>query len=603
MTDLFPLIFYGFSFTSLVPGGGLLWVWWRARDDKEFRIERWIVIYSATVLMAMGFWALGLPSAGMTVWIIFGFSYSAAIWPAMLGWLWIVWRHRAGWYEMTPDERHVERLRRDHEKAEKRRLKEIKRVSKGIRKDLIAALARIGFTYIYQRQGAVAKASKPKIRHVLYGKDALWFRIDQMPFRTQATQLLEEDVSENLALSIGREIRVISQTDIGVWIQVSLKSGISAIPKYFAWHSKRTDQNAAELLPKTRPWTIALGMTENRKFVYEDARRFPHLIVAGATGGGKSVFMNQMLCSLLQRLTPDQLEIVLIDLKGGLEFWPYREIPHLRREVVTKAGQVPDALVEIMTEKERRFAMLRNHGHKDIRGWNSTQRQKMPYVLILFDEIANLMLNSKLKRKVEALVQDLAAQGRALGLHMVLCTQVPSKAVLNTIIRGNIPARVVFATDHTGSMVALGNQAAAHLPPGGRMIYRRSASNQMECQAPMITEKQIESVIESLDQPEERNQSVPERLFYESLDNLAGKFSYRALYDALGGEIPQHEIKSVAQEYSYSFEERGPVIELNRNGNESRYILAPVNRRGDRHLLPVNGRLPADLEEVEAILI
>src|SRR5690606_34239799 len=101
--------------------------------------------------------------------------------------------------------------------------------------------------------------------------------------------------------------------------------------RFFNWQSDKTTENALEQLPKSKPWAVAMGVTNNRKLIYADAREWPHLLVAGATGGGKSVFLNQMLCSLLQRHSPANLQLVLIDLKGGLEFWPYQDIPHLRR--------------------------------------------------------------------------------------------------------------------------------------------------------------------------------------------------------------------------------------------------------------------------------
>ncbi|RMH01289.1 MAG: hypothetical protein D6706_02100 [Chloroflexi bacterium] len=502
----------------------------------------------------------------------------------------------------TAEDRRIAALRRQHEKAEARRLKTIKRVAKELRPKIIQALARYGFSYIYERQGAMTRMSTPVIRTILYTKDAIYFRIDRLPFRTTFTDLLKPEVEQNLSLAIGRECQFQHDVDIGVWLQVGLRSGVSAIPRFFPYTSKENPQNALELLPATKNWAVPIGMTTNRRFVYEDVRDFPHLLVAGATGGGKSVFMNQMLATMISRNTPKQLELILIDLKGGLEFWPYHNLPHLRRPVVIDAEEIPEVLGDIKKEKERRFALLRRAGVKDIRGWNHTKAAKLPYIFVFFDEIASLMLNPKLKRVVDGLINDLAAQGRALGLHLILCTQIPNRDVLSTIIRGNIPSRVCFNTDETGSMIVLGNHSAAQIPPHGRMIYRR-ASYQVECQAPFISEAEIDAAVngQNLPQNAEKREVTINDLFTASLYGFAGKFTVRALYSAFEGDASETFIRRAAKEYEYSFEQQGPVIEI----DGSRFVLGRVPMRGGRgrFLVPLaDGEpLPTTQEEMEAL--
>ena len=99
---------------------------------------------------------------------------------------------------------------------------------------------------------------------------------------------------------------------------MELKSGVNAIPTFFPWQAADTAQNALEMLPASRPYAVAMGLAENRRFVYQDARKFPHLLVAGATGGGKSVFLNQLLVTLIRRNSPESMKLLLIDLKGLL---------------------------------------------------------------------------------------------------------------------------------------------------------------------------------------------------------------------------------------------------------------------------------------------
>lgn len=531
--------------------------------------------------------------------IEFGFITSLLMFWGGLGTAVWFWLHPPATRNLNNEEKRIQEIRRQTEREEARRRKEIRRVAMDLRKRVIANLAMQGHTYIYERQGAIAKAAKPEIRTILYTSEAIYFRIDKLPFKVQYTDLTKPETTQNLQLAIGRECRFIPDQELGLWLQIGLKSGIAAIPRHFAWHSESTAQNAVELLPETKRHVVAMGMTENRVFVSQDFRDFPHLLVAGATGGGKSVFLNQMLCTLLQRNTPKQLEIVLIDLKGGLEFWPYHEIPHLRRPVVVEPTDVPDALQEVMNEKTRRFSLFRKAGVRDIKGWNATRANKLPYVMVIFDEIANLMLVPKLKAQVQALVQDLTAQGRALGLHMVLCTQIPNKDVLTTIIRGNIVSKVAFNTDSTGSMVILGNTRAAEIPPGGRMIYRKSNA-MTECQAPYIDTKQIEAVIESIQQPQEaeRHEITADDLFRRSLDNYRGKFTLRAIYDEFGGDVTQPFVREVAKSYEYDFDERGPIIEL----DGQRYVLGQVAMRGGygRRLVPIQ-EPPETQEALQAL--
>lgn len=505
----------------------------------------------------------------------------------------VIWRHPGA--AADDEERRRLQLVKQEEAERRRRDREIERVARDMHPQLIRALVGMKFAWVYERQGASQKMSKPKIRDVLYEDDAIYFRINYMPFGSRLTDLLEPDVAKNLSLVIGRECRFIDITDLGVWLEVGLRSGLAAIPRYFAWKSDKTTENALDQLPKTKPWTVVMGVSNNRKLITADAREWPHLLVAGATGGGKSVFLNQVLCSLLLRNSPTKLQLVLIDLKGGLEFWPYEGIPHLRRPVVHQRHEVPEALEEIIREKDRRFHLFRNAGVKDIKGWNATanRNHRLPRIFVLFDEIANLTMDPAFKKPVDALMGDVAAQGRALGIHLILCTQVPNKAVLTRLVLSNVTARVGFNSDFAGSMLILGNGRLAQIPPGGRMVYRQS-NMVVECQAPLITEKQIKSAIENIKGGliEEEEELTPELLFKTSLENYGGNFAYRKLYDAFDAQVPEPFIRDVAKRYEYKPDTQGPVLEVDRE----KYILAHVGR--GRRLLPVNGHLPQNRHEI-----
>lgn len=493
-----------------------------------------------------------------------------------------------------------------HQKREDRKLKkQIRQVAKGLRPQVISHLSRFGFTYIYERQGATATASHVKIRTVVFTHEAIYYRIDKTPFRVAFTDLATDEVSRNLSLAIGRECRWIMKTSgdsFGLWLQVGLKTGVAAVPKWFDWSSTETPINVLDLLPKTKPLTFGFGLGENRKFIYEDMRDLPHLIVCGGTGGGKSVFMNQMLCTLITRNNPDQLKVVLIDLKGGLEFSAYRRIPHLMRPPVIKPEDVPGALQVLHQEIEKRFALLQKTESRDISIWNRKQPNKMSYVIVIFDEIARLMLDPKLKSKTDALIDVAAAQGRAAGVHLILCTQVVTKEVLSRIIRGNITHTVAFGTNTSGSLVALGNHMAADIPGGGRMIYK--ASNQFyQLQAPYISDDQINAAIEQATNPEGDEQVKDNDLFKLALFNLGGSFSRRDMLEATkaaGVPCSANRINKIGKSYEYNPELLGPVITL----DDRRFILFnPRMPKEPRRLIELNGHLPTSEDEIRGYLV
>lgn len=497
------------------------------------------------------------------------------------------------WRSQRPTEEELARRAFIRETAA--RQKQIRKVARQLRPEIIRGLVQQGFTFIYERQGAVAKSSNPVIRLILCTNDAVYFKISRLPFRVSPFDLMPPEVAKNLSVQVGRECKIIVDTNLGIWVQVGLQSGVGDIPKFFPWHDTADPGNAVELLPKTKTFHIALGVGEGRKFIHEDLRDLPHLIVAGATGGGKSVFLNQMLCSLLSRNPPERLQLVMIDLKGGLEFWDYRDVPHLRYPVVIEREDIPPILELVMAEKAKRFNMLRNAGVKNISGWNSNRSEKLPYIVLVFDEIAALMQDTKIKKQTEALIEDLAAQGRAVGIHGVFCTQIPTADVLSKILRGNIVTRVAFAMNMTGSILTVDSGRAAELPAKtGRMIYKRSL-DWVELQAPFISDAQIKQTIADIPTvaAPEPAKFTPDDVFRLAIEN-GGKFTDRALLAQTGGQHVEI-VRSTNRGFDFDYKQQGPVVEV----DGGRYVVGTVKMVGGRGrvLLPVNGHLPASADE------
>jgi S-DNA-T family DNA segregation ATPase FtsK/SpoIIIE len=170
--------------------------------------------------------------------------------------------------------------------------------------------------------------------------------------------------------------------------------------------------------------------------------KMPHLLIAGATGSGKSVMINTLLTSLLYRNSPSDLKLILVDPKQ-VELTPYNDIPHLLTPVIIEPEKCISALKWAVNEMERRYTLLAEEKVRNITGYNDLKKdERMPYIVIVIDELADLMMMAA--RDVEALIVRLAQKARAVGIHLVLATQRPSVDVITGLIKANVPARIAF---------------------------------------------------------------------------------------------------------------------------------------------------------------
>jgi DNA segregation ATPase FtsK/SpoIIIE, S-DNA-T family len=194
----------------------------------------------------------------------------------------------------------------------------------------------------------------------------------------------------------------------------------------------------------TGPLGFSIGKDISGKAVVADLDRMPHLLVAGQTGSGKSVMINAILTSLLYRNSPSDLKLILVDPKR-VELKPYDDIPHLLAPVITEPEKCISALKWATAEMERRYSALAEVGKRNIAEYNNLkQGEGMPYIVIVIDELADLMMMAA--RDVEALVVRIAQKARAVGIHLVLATQRPSVDVITGLIKANVPARIAFTT-------------------------------------------------------------------------------------------------------------------------------------------------------------
>jgi S-DNA-T family DNA segregation ATPase FtsK/SpoIIIE len=241
----------------------------------------------------------------------------------------------------------------------------------------------------------------------------------------------------------------------------------------------------------------------------------PHLLIAGATGSGKSVALNAMICSLLYKSTPDDVKLIMVDPKR-IELSNYDGIPHLITPVVTDIKKATNALFWAVREMERRYELLSENKARHIRQYNQKiekerhtpegkDLEKLPYIVIIIDELADLMLAAS--RNVEVALTRLAQMARAAGIHLILATQRPSVDVLTGIIKANFPTRLTFqVSSKTDSRTIIDTNGAENLLGDGDMLFLPPGTAKLQrIHGAYLSELELGRIIEFL-----KNQETPE---------------------------------------------------------------------------------------------
>jgi S-DNA-T family DNA segregation ATPase FtsK/SpoIIIE len=260
--------------------------------------------------------------------------------------------------------------------------------------------------------------------------------------------------------------------------------------------------------------TIALGKTIDGRNYVSDLAKMPHLLIAGATGAGKSVGVNSLVVSVLYKARPDQVKFIMVDPKR-LELGVYADIPHLATPIITDPKRAAISLKWAVTEMERRYKDLAGYGVRNIDGYNAEAKRRnsleqwddegnphrvLPYIVIIIDELADLMMVSG--KEVEESITRLAQMARAVGIHLVLATQRPSVDVITGLIKANFPARISFRVsskvdsrtiiDGNGAESLLGRGDMLFLPPGTSQVLRIHGA--------YVDEKEIGRIVEHIKQ-------------------------------------------------------------------------------------------------------
>jgi DNA segregation ATPase FtsK/SpoIIIE, S-DNA-T family len=336
--------------------------------------------------------------------------------------------------------------------------------------------------------------------------------------------------------------------------------------------------------PDANDWTLPVGLGKDisGRAVFFDLAEMPHLLVAGTTGSGKSVMLNGLLTSLLLTTDPRQVKMVLIDPKR-VELSQFVRVPHLITPVVTNVKKAANALSWAVSEMERRYEVLEKAGVRSLDGYNDRGAEQMPYVVIVIDELADLMMTAA--AKVEDAVIRLAQKARAVGIHLVVATQRPSVDVITGMIKANVPSRIAFAvSSQIDSRVILDTPGAESLLGMGDMLFKPvSAVRPSRVQGAFISEPEVERVVSSC------ASGVEARYIEEVTEAKPGKGEPEEAEDDLLPEAAnfvvatqQASVSAVQRRFRVGYSRAGRIIDaLERKGvvgpyegSKSRSVLA-----------------------------
>ncbi|WP_051172988.1 FtsK/SpoIIIE family DNA translocase [Thermodesulfobacterium hveragerdense] len=245
------------------------------------------------------------------------------------------------------------------------------------------------------------------------------------------------------------------------------------------------------------PLTIALGKDISGAPVVADLKKMPHLLIAGSTGSGKSIFLHSVILSLIYKATPEEVRFLMIDPKR-IELSVYDGIPYLLHPVVLEPKMATKALRWLVGEMEKRYTLFEEVGARNLESYNEQFDEKLPYLVMIIDELADLMVVSS--KEVETLLTRLAQMARAAGIHLLVATQRPSVDVITGLIKVNFPARISFqVTSKVDSRTILDIQGAERLLGAGDMLFMPPGSSYLQrIHGPYVSEEEVKILVDYL---------------------------------------------------------------------------------------------------------
>lgn len=344
----------------------------------------------------------------------------------------------------------------------------------------------------------------PQIQRIIIKPDKMYFQIrtthqsvvdrwvgawrSALPYGVDVKALTCDETVDNLSAAVGRIVRIErskrSQNLFYVIHRLDSADGIPNLVRY----EQVVDHYPRERHEKT-PW--AAGVGEDRKTIFIDFEEYPHVLIAGTNGGGKSNLINQALSTIISMNSPDEVRVVLVDNKGGVELSHFNKIPHLLLPVVKSTEDVLPALKQVRAIMKARFAAFLDIGARSLPSFNARAKTKLPRIILVVDEMATI-LGIPETDQIHNELRVLSSQARAVGIHLIISTQHPSVDVLPGWVKTNMNLRVAAKMPHhTASQIIVDSVTAAILPDiPGRLVFRRGGYEQI-LQTPLIEDDGI----------------------------------------------------------------------------------------------------------------
>lgn len=321
------------------------------------------------------------------------------------------------------------------------------------------------------------------------GPSIVRFAID-IPLGVKVSKV--QSVSENIALGLGVSSNQVRIENIPgtTYIGIEVPREKREMVRIREMIESPDMHDAKKLLP------VTVGKDISGKQIISDIQRMPHLLIAGATGSGKSVLTNSFIVSLLMTKTPDEVKLILVDPKR-VELSDYNGIPHLILPVITDMDKVVNALKWAVGEMDRRYTVLQSVQVRNIEGYNEKMGfAAMPYIVIVIDEMADMMMTSS-RVETETAIVRLTQKARAVGIHLILATQRPSVNVITGLIKANVPARIgLNVASAIDSRVILDSNGSETLMNRGDLLFSFPGQHMLRLQAPNVTQEEVIRVVD-----------------------------------------------------------------------------------------------------------
>lgn len=399
-----------------------------------------------------------------------------------------------------------------------------------------------------------------KVLQVTKGPSVTRFEIQPSPgIKVSKIVNLQDDIALGLAASAVRmEAPIPGKSAIGIEVPNKKQTPVFL----------REVLDSKEFQESTKKISFALGKDITGTCIVGDLSEMPHMLIAGATGSGKSVCINSLIVSLLYKYSPDEIKLLMIDPKV-VELSIYNGIPHLLIPVVTEPKKAAGALNWAVNEMDKRYELFTKYKVKNIKSYNQQVdkgfiSEKLPYIVLIVDELADLMMTCP--NDVEDYICRLAQKARAAGIHLIIATQRPSVDVITGVIKANIPSRISFAVSSgVDSRTILDQTGAEKLLGRGDMLYSPMGANKpLRIQGAFISEEEVENVVDFIKSSEDEVNYREEIIEHINNENLSS--SSHSGDSEENDELLDEAIKLVVeyQQASTSFIQRKLRIGFNR---------------------------------------